>query len=255
MKKKLILLPLLTLCLAGCANMGFGSQNNNNGGGSKAPASSIPVEDIAVKILDSVTFFPDLNDDLDLDDYVDFDPGVNYTLRDYTFTSTNDKVIKIENYHAKCVGEGYAEVNVQGPGLTNGAYLSFFIGSIAGNYAPSEPALKDRITLSLGEPNADRECAVSLVIEEGAKYNYSNVEAYNGTAKYVKDRTPFLNLTFDDAAPRAFTSINAYLSTFGLDAEQFNITTNVYGLMSYDETYGLEIRMMLNDFPVSLYAK
>ena len=239
--------------LTGCADLGFGSREKTDT--SKAPKSSLPVEEIAVKLLNSVTFFPELNDDLDLSEYVELDPGFGYTLKDYTFSSSNDKVIRIENYHATCIGEGYAEVTIAGPKIPADASLSFYVGSIAGTYsARGERAIEGKFTIEIGEADpVSKESNVNVTILEGASYNKTSIPAYQGTATYVKDRSPFLNLTFADEGPSGLVPISAYLSTFGVNAEDFDITTNIYGLMSYDEEYGLEIKMMLNDFPISIY--
>lgn len=254
MTKKIILLPALALLLTGC-NLGFNSNNQNNDGTSSEPRSSTKPEDIAIKLLNSVTVFPDLNDEIDLDEYADINPGFDYTLRDFTFTSTNNDVIRIENYHAKCVGEGYCEVKVSGPTITQEPSLSFFVGSIAGTYVAQAP-LGSKFSLQIGDMNnaEERECDVKVVIKDGAKVNKTEVEPFEGTATYIKDRTPFLNLTFDGDAPNALASITAYLAAWGVDGEQFDIETNIYGLMSYDEDYGLEIKMMVNEWPVALYA-
>ena len=253
MKKKIVLLPLAALLLTGCANLGF--SNNGQQDQSREPRSQVEIEDVAIKLLNSVTVFPALNDDLDLDDYADFDPGCGYTLQDFTFTSSNPNVIRIENYHAKCIGEGYAEVSVTGPTIKKALYLSFFVGSIAGTYTPDMRELKNKVVLEIGEADPETfECEVNVRIADGTTYNREAIEAYSGKATFVKDRSPFLNLTFEDNGPAAFYPLTAYLSTFGLDAEDFNLQTNVYGLMSYDEEWGLELKMMLNGFPVSLYA-
>ena len=255
MKKRVVLLPLLALCLIGC-NLNFNSNNqNSNDASSREPISSIAPEDIAIKLLNAVTIFPDLNDEIDLDEYADINPGFDYTLSDFTFTSTNNSVIKIENYHAKCIGEGYCEVKVSGPTITKEPSLSFYVGSIAGKYVAQAP-LGSKFSLEIGEMNnaEERACEVNLTIKEGAKINKTDVAPFEGKATYIKDRTPFLNLAFDGDSPSSLSSIVAYLSTFGLDGEEFDIETNIYGLMAYDEDYGLEIKMMVNEWPVALYS-
>ena len=255
MKKKIILLPLLALCLTGCDLSSLSNNRNGQDSYSREPRSSVEVEDVAIKLLNSVTIFPDLNDDVNLDDFVDIDPGVGYTLNDFTFTSSNQSVIKIENYHAKCIGEGYCEVKVAGPTITKEPCLSFFVGSIAGTYIAQAP-LGSKFSLEIGEMNnaEERACEVNVLIKDGAKINKTAIEPYSGKATYIKDRTPFLNLTFEGDKPAALSSITNYLENFGLDTTEFDIDINVYGLMAYDEDYGLEIKMMVNDWPVALYA-
>ena len=212
MKKKLILLPLLALTLAACdLNLGDFSQNAEN---TSRERSSLNPNDVAIKVLNLVSLFPDVGDSVDLSEYVNFDTGFEYQLSDYTFTSSDNTIIKVENYKAECLKQGYCVLKMEGPGINTPIELSFYVGSIAGEYVPEMPYSK-YVSFTFEEPTEEgsREYNFKLDIKANEQ---RGLEEYHGTGKYVKDGTPFLVLDFDANAPKYFSPVSDYLDQFGL---------------------------------------
>lgn len=235
MKKKIILLPLLALMLSACSGLDLPSRNNNQEPESREK-SSIDYNELAVKVLNYISVFPEVGDKVDLSEYIDIDPGVGYKLSDYTFTSSNQQVIAINGYNAECKAQGYAEVSVAGPGITRETSVSFYVGSIAGTYVPDSRSLADTVSITIGEMNAaDRTCPITVKVNAGTvgKKTYTSYEA---TGSYVKTGLPVLMIDFDANSPRDFAPLSEYLAYLGLaDIEGFEIGSNVYGLLSADE--------------------
>lgn len=255
MKKSIILLPLLLASLTACSSLDFGgnSQNGNNGGGNKA---SINPNDVAVKILNAITVFPEIGDELDFNDYVNFDAGFGHTLSEYTFQSSDPSVISINGYHAKCEKKGFTSISVSGPGINQLTELSFYVGSIAGTYVPDTRALSDKVELEIKDAEGRGAYTFDLKIKEGGTYNKRDYSAAESTGTILKDITPLLNMNFEGGAPTSFAPVTDYLATFGLTTDllsQFGATdeikqiaANVYGYMLGDPDTGVTIKMLFN---------
>lgn len=254
MKKGIILLPL-AFVLASCSlNLGDSFGGGNNGDRSRA---QLDPNDVALKILNAITVFPEVNDEINFDDYVDFDPGFDHTLSEYTFVSSNPSVISINGYHAKCEKEGFTVVSISGPGINQPTELSFYVGSISGKYVPDNKRIKDLVSFTIGDMEAEtRVCDFSLEIKEGEFRRNQPLRNYQGQGTYVKNGSPFLMLDFEADAPKYFSPITDYLSLFGIDADltEYGIQTNVYGLLSYDEDYGVCIRTIFYGEEVDFYV-
>lgn len=254
MKKSIVLLPLLVASLTACSSFDLGgNQNNGNGGGSK---SSISPNEIAVKILNAITVFPEVGDELDFNDYVNFDAGFDHTLSEYTFTSSNPSVISIDGYHAKCEKKGYTAISVSGPGINQLTELSFYVGSLAGTYVPDTGALSSKISLELKEAEGRGAYTFDLKIKEEGRYNKREFSPAESTGTAAKELVPFLFMDFEGGAPSSFAPVSSYLESFGVTPELFGmfdateeykqIAANVYGYMLGDPDYGVTIKMLFN---------
>ena len=233
MKRKLALLPLMVFALSACSLTTPNNENNqtnsNPNSGETQPSSP---NDAAIKILNNTTFFPEVGDEVDLSKYISFDPGFGHTLSEYTFTSKDNTVISIDGYHAVCLKRGFTAIGVTGPGINRKTEINFYVGSIAGTYKPDSSRLKNLISFTIGEADAERICAFHLSIKEGT-YKNNSLIPYEGNAEMFKNGTPFLTLHFEGDGPANFSSISSYLAVLGLDASN-EITDSTYGLMSYD---------------------
>ena len=254
MKKKLILLPLLALTLTACDLSSLMGGGNNNGGVESAEPrerSSIDPNDLAIKIADMFSIFPEVGDDIDMSEYVTFDTGTDYKLADFTFTSSNQSAIKIVNgYHATCVGEGYTEITVSGPGLNTPVILSFYVGSIAGNYTPDSGALKGIVNLNIarGENGAYTFNLNVAPTDRVNSYNKRAINQYNGGGSLVKNISPFVPMEFDGEAPSNFSPVTNYLSELVGEVDEIkDLTQDVYGFMAADSYYGVVFKMRFNE--------
>lgn len=224
----------------------------NNGGGNKEPAesreqSSLTPNDIAIKIANFVSVFPEVGDELDMSDYISFDTGTDYKLEDFTFTSKQPDVIKIENYHARCLKDGYAEVVVTGKGINNPVSIDFHVGSIAGNYSIDSSAYKNLVTLDITKNN-DGYNFLLKVNPTGKQYRGNNVPAYEGSGTLLKNISPFVPFTFENAAPSMFSPITEFITTFVPDAAKYaDLGDNIYGYMVADEDLGVIFEMRFYD--------
>ena len=263
MKKKLFLLPLMMLALTACDGfnpndfLGGGSGEKSVNSGEATSYEKISPNDVAIKIADTFSIFPEVGDEVDLDDYIDFDTGTNYKLSDFTFTSLNPDVISINNYHAICVGQGYAGVKISGPGLNIPPELSFFVGSIAGSYVPDSKTLNGVIDLDIIQ---DAEGAYSFalkVTENGKQYNKRDIVAYDGGGSLIKNISPFLPMDFEGAAPSSFDPITSFITELVPETEGVieDITDDVYAMMTADPDEGLLIKMRFNEKFITLIAE
>lgn len=251
MKKSLFLLPLLTFSLSACSGLNF-----NNSDVSDVPSkeqSSLSPNDVAIKVLNAITLFPEVGDSVDFNEYVTFDTGYEYQISDYTFTSSNADIIKVNGYAAECVGNGYATVAISGPGINQPTNLSFYVGSIAGKYIPDSARLArdELVTFEIGEANENRECSFTLNVKDGT-YRNRTLKAYTCEGTYFKTGLPFLTIDFEDGDSKNFTPITEKLSMLGLNAD-FGIESNVYGLMAYDVEYKVCIKTIFCDELVEFY--
>jgi hypothetical protein len=261
MKKKIVLLPLLLFTLSACSGMDLPRPNNDEQSDASAqPQSSFDPNDAAIKILNMVTIFPEVGDAVDFNEYVDFAAEYEHTITEYTFTSSDQNVIRVNGYAAECVGSGYATVSLSGPGINQPTSLSFYVGSIAGTYLPdSSPLYKDKarttpyVTFTIGEANAERECAFSFDAPEAFNHRKTTpIEAFHNQGVYIKDGSPFLALNFEAGAPKYFSPVTDYLAMFDLDLG-LDIDSNIYGLLSYDEIYGVCVKTIFNNELVEFY--
>ena len=259
MKKKLILLPLL-LSLTACSGLDLNSylnngNNNQNEQGSQRERTSLTPNDVAIKVLNAISIFPEVGDSIDFSEYVTFDEDFNHAISEYTFTSSNPEVIKVEGYAASCLKQGYAAISLEGPGINQPTELSFYVGSIAGTYVPDSKQIADKISFTIGEINnaEERKANFNLTIQECA-YKKSNLKAYEGSGSFLKG-SPFLALDFEgDNKPSGFKPVTDYLAYFGLDAD-LNIQSNVYGILSADPVWGVSIQTFLLDSSVVFYLQ
>lgn len=258
MKKKIILLPLLALALTACdlnSLMG-GNNNNNNEPAESREKSSLSPNDIAIKVADLVSVFPEVGDELDMSDYVTFETGTAYKLEDFIFTSKNPDVISVSNYHARCLKQGYAAIAVSGPGLSTPVEISFFVGSIAGNYKPDSSALRDVISLNIVEGAEDYSFSLN-VAQSDRKFNKRDIVAYEGNGSLVKNISPFLPMEFEGAAPSSFEPVGNFLIDL-IGDESLNefkdLTDNVYGFMVADPSDGVILKMRFNESFIDLIA-
>ena len=258
MKKKIVLLPLLALMLTACDL----SSLMNNGGGDKEPAqsqerSAINPNDLAIKIADFVSVFPEIGDELDMSDYISFDTGTDYKLSDFTFTSKNPDVISINNYHATCLKKGYAAIEVTGRGINKPVEISFYVGSIAGSYTIDSSSFKDVVKLDIVEGTNGYNFNLT-VTPNGKKFNKRDVMPYEGGGSLIKNISPFLPMEFDGAAPSTFEPVGNFL--IDLVGEQNmgefkDLTSDVYGFMSADPSDGVIIKMRFNESFIDLIAE
>ena len=261
MKKKLFLLPLLMMALTACDLsdfLGSGMNNNNQQQATSRERSSIDPNDLAIKIADIVSVFPEVGDDVDMSEYVTFDTGTDYKLADFTFTSSNENVIRIQNgYHATCVGQGYATIAVSGPGLNTPVEISFYVGSIAGHYVPDSRALSGVISLDITGSFAEGYAFNLTVVNNGRQYNKRDIVDYNGGGTLIKNYSPFVPMDFNGEAPTSFEPIANYiLDLVGEDAGEFkDLTDDVYGFMAADPTFDLLFKMRFCNTFISLIAE
>ena len=258
MKKKIILLPLLALMLTACDL----SSLMNNGGGNKEPAESreksLNVKELAFKVADFVSVFPEIGDELDMGDYVTFDAGTGYSLDQFTFESTQPDVISINNYRAVCLKKGYAGIKVGHPDLGDRKIeISCYVGSIAGTYRMDSSSFKDAIKLEIVEGTEGYNFTLD-VVDNGKKFNRRDIVSYNGGGTLIKNISPFLPMNFDSAAPSSFEPIGSFLiDLVGEEnlGEFKDLTNNVYGFMAADPTEGVIIKMRFNESFVDLIAQ
>ena len=261
MKKRIILLPLMVMALTACdlnSLLNNVSGNNNQQQAEPRERSSIDPNDLAIKIADIVSVFPEVGNEVDMSEYVTFDTGTNYKLGDFTFTSSNQEVIKMVNgYHASCVGQGYATITVSGPGLNTPVEISFYVGSIAGHYVPDSRALSGVISLDIVGSFTDGYSFTLNVTDNGRQYNKRDIVSYNGGGTLIKNLSPFVPMQFDGAAPSSFEPIANYLlDLLGDDAAQFkDVTDDVYGFMAADPVENLLFKMRFCNTFISLVAE
>ena len=259
MKKKIVLLPLLVLALTACDlnslmnnNGGNNNQQNANEATSRAP---IELNDAAIKIADMVSIFPEVGDELDLSEYISFDTGTDYKLEQFTFTSKNPDVISINNYHAICAKQGYAAVEVTGPGINTPVVVSFYVGSIAGNYVPDSKALDGVINLNIVQGNEGYSFTLD-VVNKGKDYNKKPIISSSSRGTLIKNLTPFVPMMFDGEAPSSFAPITNYISELIPEAEEFqDLTQDMYGFMSADPDEGVLFKMRFNEKFITLAAE
>lgn len=234
MKKSIALLLLMLFAISACS-LNPSSNNNGNNNNNNQPSNNNNGGEIDVnKILSLATIFPEVGDEVDLGDYINEDYGFGHTLSEYSFVSSDSSVIEINNYKAVCKASGYATVTVSGPEIETPAVVSFWTGSIAGEYKPYYPKkLSKRMTLEIGEVNEDRVSEFTLTISEFT-YNTTPISAYEGHGTMFKNGTPFVVFDFDDVPPANFSPISDYLSLLGLDPSISDLGSNIYGYLTYD---------------------
>ena len=262
MKKRIILLPFLALMLSACDGLNLndllGSNGNNSIETTSRERSSVSPNDLAIKIADYVSVFPEIGDSVDLSEYISFDTGTNYKLSDFTFTSSDPSVIAIDGqqYKANCLKKGYTAITVSGPGLETPVPISFYVGSIAGNYVPDSRALSGVIGLNIVEGENGYSFTLN-VVNNGKQYNKRDIVDYSGGGSLLKNISPFLPMDFDGSAPSTFEPIANYLlDLIGDGAEEFkDLTDDVYAFMAADPDQGVLIKMRFNNTFVTLVAE
>ena len=252
MKKRYALLALLTLAISSCSGLNFNNSNQSNANGNEQ--SSLAPNDIAINILNSATFFPEVGDSIDLNEYLTFDENFQHTISEYTFKSSNPAVLELNGLSAKCKSSGYAAVAITGPGINRPTEISFWVGSIAGTYLTDSVRLKNLITFTIGEVDANRNSSVHLEIKEGTYSKNVKINAFDGQGTMFKNGTPFLQIDFPNGGPSDFAPINSYLSALGVSGD-LPIPDNTYGLLSYDTAYGLSIKTIFKGDMVEFFRQ
>ena len=260
MKKRIVLLPLLVLALTACDGLNLNDLIGSNGGNNQQEASSrerssVNPNDVAIKIADYVSVFPEVGDAVDLSEYIEFETGTDYKLSDFTFTSSDPSVIAIDSqlYKANCLKEGYTAITVSGKGIETPVPISFYVGSIAGNYVPDSRALSGVISLNIAQVENNYTFDLN-VVNNGKLYNKREIDDYSGSGSLIKNISPFLPLDFEQASPTNFEPIANYLlDLIGNGAEQFkDLTNDVYCFMVADPDAGVLIKMRFNNTFVTL---
>ena len=259
MKKKIILLSLLALMLTACDLNSLLPSGGNNQPAESRESSSVDVKKLAFKVADFVSVFPEVGDELDMSDYVQYDAGTGYKLEDFTFESTKPDVISIANYKGQCLKEGYCGIKVGHPDLGDKKIeVGFWVGSIAGNYKPDSGVLKDVVALNIAK-NDNGGYSFNLNItptEEVSEYNKRPINAYEGGGSLIKNISPFLPMNFEGAAPSSLSSITSSVSKLVPEAAEFeDLAENVYGFMTADEKLGVILTVSFNEFFIELLAK
>lgn len=252
MKKRFALIALLTLALSACSGLNFNNENQNDSG--DVQQSSLTPNDIALNILNSATFFPEVGDSIDLNEYISFDSSFQHTISEYTFTSNNPAVLEINGLSAKCKAHGYAAIAVTGPGINRPTEITFWVGSVAGTYIPDSARLKNLVTFTIGEVDANRVSPVHLVVKEGTYSKNVKVNAFDGEGTMFKNGTPFLQIDFPNGGPSDFAPINSYLTALGVSGD-LPIPDNTYGLLSYDTAYGLSIKTIFKGDMIEFFRQ
>ena len=262
MKKKIVLLPLLVLALTACDGLNLndfmGGGNNNQQEAQSRERSSISPNDLAIKVADIVSVFPEVGDEVDMREYVTFDTGTDYKLGDFTFTSSNQEVIQIvDGYKASCIGQGYTAIAVSGPGLNTPVEISFYVGSIAGHYVPDSRALSGVISLDIVGSFTEGYTFSLNVVSNGRQYNKRDIVSYSGNGTLIKNLSPFVPMDFNGEAPTTFEPIADYLlDLLGDDAAEFkDLTNDVYGFMAADPDEGMLFKMRFNNSFITLVAE
>lgn len=257
MKKKIILLPLLVMALTACDLSSLMGNGGNNNGGNEGAQSRAQVDpnDAAIKIASFISVFPEVGNELDMSDYIEFDTGTDYRLEQFTFESQNPDVISVNNYHAICEKEGFASIKVTGPGINTPVEISFYVGSIAGNYTIDSTTYAGVVNLNIVKNNDNYLFNLS-VVPNGKKFNKNEVVPYEGSGTLLKNLSPFVPFNFDGEAPSAFKPVTSFLNDLGLKSEEFdNLTQDMYGFMSADEDVGVIFKMHFYGQFISLIAK
>lgn len=209
-------------------------------------AESDNIADAALRVANLTTLFLDVNDEYDFNYYLSFSDGRELHISDYTFVSTDQSVLTIENYVAKAVGEGFCYVNVSGPGLKKTYKQTVYVGSVAGNYVLDGKVGSSNVSMNLGSEG------FTLAVQEGT-YHKDDIAAYNGTGTWSREAVCFLALTFNGAAPTEVRSIENALAAFGLPNDVLSqIQTNYYGRLNYEEGVGITCDMFFHDTLIKL---
>lgn len=253
MKKRFALIGLLTLALTACSGLNFNNNGNDQSNGPNQQTSLTP-NDVALNILNSATFFPEVGDKIDLNEYIQIDESFAHTINEYTFTSSNSNVIALNGLSAECKASGYAAIAITGPGINRPTEISFWVGSIAGTYVPDSVRLKDLIKITIGEVDAERKSSVHLEIKEGTYTKNVKIEAFDGVGSMYKNGTPFLQIDFPNGDPKDFAPISQYLSLLGVNADAL-VPSNTYGLLSYDIAYGLSIKTIFKGDMIEFFRQ
>ena len=236
MKKRIALFALLALALSACSGLDFNNnQNNNQNNGNNNPEQqSQDPNDVALTILNSATFFPEVGDAINFNDFVTFDAGFGHTISEYSFVSSDNSVISINGYSASCLKNGPATITVTGPGINRLTEISFWVGSFAGTYLPDSSKLAGLASITVGEVNENRVSNIHFSVKSGT-FRKSQLNPYEGDGAALKNGTPLLQVDFGGNAPRDFSPINNYLTTLGVSSSYLtDIPANLYGYLTYD---------------------
>ena len=243
MKKHLILASVLlaATALTGCDLSNFTPSNDSTG----TYVDDNPIADTAIRIANLTTIFLNEGDEYDLNYFITFEDGSELRIADYTFTSTNTKVITIdEEYVVRAVGSGFAYVNIEGPGLKRMIQQTVWVGSIEGEYVPEKKLGSSGVTLNL---NADE--SFNLTIKEG-KYHKEEIAGYTGAGTYALDGLMFLCMNFTTKPTDEVKPLENALSVLDVDVSE--IQSNVYGLLQYEEDVGLKASILFHEELITL---
>lgn len=256
MKKKLILLPLLAMALTACdLSSLMGNNNNGNGAPMSFEPRSIDPNDAAIKLADVLSIFPEVGDELDMSEYISFDTGTDYRLEQFTFESLNPDVISVSNYRGVCLKEGYAGIQVSGPGLNTPVEVRFFVGSIAGHYVPDSTRLSSIIDLNIVK-GEDGYSFTLNVAETTKTFNNREIKPYAGGGTLTKNISPFVPMQFSGEAPSTFEPVTNYLTDLVGDIDEIkDLGQDIYGYMNADAEYGVMFKMRFNESFITFIAQ
>ncbi len=202
--------------------------------------------DTALRIANLTTLFLDVDDEYDFNYYLSFSDGRELNIADYTFVSTDNNVLTINNYVAKAVGEGFCYVNVSGPGLKKTYKQTVYVGSVAGNYVLDGKVGSSNVSMNLNDEG------FTLQVQEGV-YHKEDIAAYSGSGAWSRESIFFLKLAFEGAAPTEVLSIENALASFGLPEDVIpSIQTNYFGRLNYEEGIGITCDMFFHDSLITL---
>lgn len=255
MKKRFALLTALTVLALSACN--FNPYNNSNNEGNPSSnntvQTSVSKEEQLVNVISNQTYFPEVGDQINLGDYIEIDEEVNAVASQYTFTSSNPSVVEIKGLSATCKSAGFATVTVTGPEIKQPLSLFFYTGSVAGTYVPDSSRLKDLMSIQISNKNEQGVCPIHLTVKAG---NYRNkaLNPFDEDGVFYKNISPLLIVDFANGKPKDFSPVTELLSVLNVELPD-EIPDNVYGLLSYDEAYGVGIKVLIRGDVIEFFAK
>ncbi len=242
--KLLVLASLMTLPLVSAC--GMLPPNPRSSDYSTVYVDSEKDIDAAIRIANLTTIFLNVGDEYSFNYYLSWDDGRELDITQYSFVSTNENVLRVENYTATATGEGYCYVNVSGPGLKKTYKQTIYVGSVAGNYVLDGKIGTSNVSMNLAEESFE------LNVQAGS-YHKEDIAAYSGVGTWQRDAVCFLALEFNGQKPSEILSIENALAAFGLPEDLIeSIETNFYGRLNYEEGVGITCDMYFHDSLIRL---
>ena len=205
-----------------------------------------PIADTAIKLANLSTIFLNVDDEFSVDYVISFEDGSELKVSDYTFSSTNTNVLVVENYVIKAVGNGFAYLNIEGPGLKRVVQQTFFVGPIAGKFTPDGSLGTSNVELDLASDGS-----FTLDIAEG-RYHKEDIAPYTGSGTYSLEAIMFLTLNFGEgqAKPTELLPIENVVTQLGYEAPANQ--SNVYALLTYEEGVGIKASVYFHNAIITL---